>query len=51
MARLPRKWILPVLVLAIILAAACSPGGKRAPEKTAPVKFPLEEKPSPSSRK
>ena len=44
MARLPRKWILPVLVPAIILAAACSPGGKRAPEKTAPVKFPLEEK-------
>jgi amidase len=31
------------LVPAVILAAACSPGGKRAPEKAAPVKFPLEE--------
>ena len=44
MARLPRKWILPVLVPAIILAASCSPGGKRAPEKAALVPVPLEEK-------
>ncbi|MGZ7046434.1 MAG: amidase, partial [Candidatus Aminicenantales bacterium] len=44
MARLRRQWILPVLVPVIILAAACSPRGDRTPQKTAPAKFPLEEK-------
>jgi len=44
MAKFRRHLILGVALVTAFLAAACSPGGKQAPEKAAPVKFPLEEK-------
>jgi amidase len=41
--RIQKASILLTAALALMLAAACSPGGKRAPEKAAPVKLTLEE--------
>ena len=35
--------LLVTLAVAVIAAAACSPEGKKAPEKAAPVKLTLEE--------
>jgi amidase len=44
MFRLPRPRFLILFILAGLLAVACGPGNKRAPEKSAAAAFPLEEK-------
>jgi amidase len=44
MVRIPWKPALAAGLLAVSLTAACSPGGKRGPEKAAAAPFPLEEK-------
>jgi amidase len=38
-----KTWIIFIASLILIMGAACSPGGDKAPEKAAPVQFPLEE--------
>jgi amidase len=38
-----RTWIIYMASFALIMGAACVPGGDKAPEKAAPVPFPLEE--------
>jgi len=44
MYRFRKSLTLMAAAFLVMAAAACKPGGNRAPEKTAPVKFPLEEK-------
>ncbi|MBE3125389.1 MAG: amidase, partial [Acidobacteria bacterium] len=43
MRRFLKRSILGTAFLALILGAACSPGGDKSPEKAAPAEFPLEE--------
>lgn len=43
MRKFLKRSILGTAFLAMILGAACSPGGDKPPEKAAPVQFPLEE--------